>query len=124
MRAVLAVVAGFVLWTVLWLGGNAGLGAVFPEAAKAFADGGALDGERDLGAALLLAAVCSFVAGRLCAAVGRARGPVLALAVLLLVVGAAVQASAWERMPLWYHLAFLALLVPLTLVGGRRRATG
>jgi hypothetical protein len=33
-----------------------------------------------------------------------------------------VQASAWSALPLWYHLPFLALLVPACLLGGRMTA--
>jgi hypothetical protein len=30
--------------------------------------------------------------------------------------------SAWQLTPVWYHLVFLALLVPAVLYGGRLRA--
>ena len=39
------------------------------------------------------------------------------LGLLLLVVGVGVQAAMWNLMPLWYHLPFLALLLPATLAG-------
>ncbi|MCW5874766.1 MAG: hypothetical protein KIS88_09005 [Anaerolineales bacterium] len=41
----------------------------------------------------------------------------LILGVVLLLVGIAVQRQYWKLMPLWYHLLFLALLVPTTLFG-------
>ena len=37
----------------------------------------------------------------------------------MLVTGIAVQAGVWALMPVWYHLVFLALLVPVCLVGAR-----
>ena len=40
-------------------------------------------------------------------------------AVLLLITGIFVQMSIWALMPAWYHLTFLALLIPVTLVGGK-----
>lgn len=116
MRAFLAVVLGYAAWTALWLGGNAGLRALFPDAWPAE---GPYEAPLPLGLALALSVVCSLVAGALAGALARGR-PVLALAVLLLLTGIGVQASLWEEMPLWYHLGFLALLVPVTLLGGRR----
>ena len=47
----------------------------------------------------------------------KSRGAVLTLAGLLLATGIAVQAAAWSTMPLWYHLTFLFLLVPMTIAG-------
>ncbi len=40
--------------------------------------------------------------------------------------GIAVQAGVWNLMPVWYQVAFLALLVPVSAVGGRlvRRERG
>jgi hypothetical protein len=40
---------------------------------------------------------------------------------LLLATGLGVQSSAWSQLPVWYHLAFLALLIPGCL-GGMRLA--
>lgn len=39
-------------------------------------------------------------------------------------VGVAVQASVGSALPLWYHLAFLALLAPATLAGALLRPRG
>ena len=47
------------------------------------------------------------------------RGPVRVMALLLLATGIGVQISVWTRMPLWFHLSFLALIVLICLVGGR-----
>ena len=38
--------------------------------------------------------------------------------VLLLVVFIPIHISLWNRFPVWYHLTFLASLVPLTYLGG------
>ena len=46
------------------------------------------------------------------------------LAVLLVATGVGVQASVWTLMPVWYHLAFLGLLVPGCLLGARLKGTG
>ena len=38
---------------------------------------------------------------------------------VLLLTGIGVQASVWSLMPTWYHVTFLALVVPMTLLGSR-----
>jgi hypothetical protein len=43
------------------------------------------------------------------------------LGLILLGVGMFVQAQYWYLMPLWYHLAFLLLLVPACMIGSRLR---
>ena len=70
---------------------------------------------------LVLSVVCSFSAGASTAVIAMARAgrAVLVMALLLLISGIAVQASVWSLMPVWYHLTFLALIVPISLVGGR-----
>ena len=45
----------------------------------------------------------------------------LLLALIQLGLGIFFQAQAWSLMPLWYHLPFLLLLVPATLLGARLR---
>jgi hypothetical protein len=46
---------------------------------------------------------------------------VWALAVVQLALGIGIEVSAWNLTPVWYHLVFLALLVPATVYGGRLR---
>jgi uncharacterized protein (DUF983 family) len=38
---------------------------------------------------------------------------------LLLLVGIFVQMGIWDKIPLWYHLAFWILLIPMTIIGGK-----
>jgi hypothetical protein len=35
-----------------------------------------------------------------------------------LVLGIGFEVSYWAMLPVWYHLAFLALLIPGNVVGG------
>lgn len=69
--------------------------------------------------AIVLSVVASLGSGALCALIARrsSRGPGLVLGLALLATGIAVQASVWKLEPIWYHLTFLVLLVPLTLLG-------
>jgi hypothetical protein len=113
-RAIGAVVVGFVVWTVLWLGGNAGLMAAMPGGVDE--ETGAMSGSMGI-AALVLSVVCSLAGGLSCGAIVRRPKPALVLGGVLLLVGAGVQFSMWDKAPVWYHVSFLVLLVPVTVVG-------
>ena len=120
MRPFLAVLAGFLLWSLLWVGGHQAALAAAPSLYQA-------DGVPTSSAALLgylaFSIACSLAAGWLARRVSRAGGAVVALGVVLLAVGIAVQATVWTREPLWFHLPFLALLVPACVLGGRLAAS-
>ena len=121
-RLIGGVIAGYAVWTVLWLGGNRmlfGAAADRVGAGEPYAEIGPLLG------LVALSIVCSLAAGAVTAVVaaGRAHAAALALGVLLLVTGIGVQASVWALMPAWYHLTFLVLLVPVTLAGARMTAS-
>jgi hypothetical protein len=117
-RAILGVIVGYVVWTVLWLAGN---NLLFAGAAEIVTGGRRLSNPGPLVGILVLSVVCSLAAGAATAAIAnvRARASVLIMAALLLVTGIGVQASVWNQMPAWYHLAFLALIVPVCLAGSR-----
>lgn len=118
MRSFLGILLGFALWTVLWLGGSLAIGAAFPGA---FPEAGEfqVSDRNALLAMLTLSVLCSLGAGCVAARkAGRGARAVAILAGILLAVGVAVEAANWKVMPVWYHLAFLGLLVPVTLFGG------
>jgi len=71
--------------------------------------------------ALLVCAVLSaMAAGYASAAVHPSSlQPVLIPGWTLVVLGAIVQSQSFERTPLWYHVAFLSLLLPMCLAGAR-----
>lgn len=120
LRSVLAVVVGFAAWSALWLGGDVAVRGAWPEAYPANFPETPMTATMPLAATLALSVLCSLAAGWLAAALGRRRaGAVWALALLLLAFGIAVQISTWSALPLWYHLPFLALLVPVCVFGGR-----
>ena len=121
---VIGAVAGYVVWTILWLGGGFVLAGRYPDELEVFQAGGSLTEPGFLGASLVLSVICSLVGGFTAARLGRnrAHAAVMTMAVLLLLTGIGVQASAWSRMPLWYHLVFLVLIIPVCLAGGRRRS--
>jgi hypothetical protein len=125
-RAILAVLAGAAVWAALWVGGTQAAMAVFPDLlpkGQPITHFGALLG------LIVYSLPLSVLAGYVTGAVA-ARDPmpvVWSLAVLQLILGIIVEVSAWNLMPVWYHIVFLALIVPVTVYGGMlrvRRATG
>lgn len=120
VRKILAVIAGYLAWSVLWLVSNSSATAVSPGS---FGD----DGSTSAGMLLVflaLSVVFSLFAGWLASTIARStRGPAVWTGVLLLVTGIPVQLGFWSVIPLWYHLPFLAFLLPAAYLGGSIRRT-
>lgn len=120
-RALGGIVAGFLLWTVLWLGFASLMQAGFPDIIhpeQPLTHTGVLLGY--VGYSVLI----SILAGFVCAAIRR-ESPmktVWVFAFIQLLVGIGFETSYWDMTPVWYHLVFLALLVPATVWGGRLKA--
>ena len=114
---ILAVFVGVVVWSLLWVAVNAGLQATMPGS---FGD----DGMTASQGVLLILLACS-VAASLVSGYATSRmaptakpGHVLWTGGVLLAIGTGVQGSVWSQMPVWYHLIFLGLLLPLNVLGG------
>jgi peptidoglycan/LPS O-acetylase OafA/YrhL len=119
-RSIFAVAGGFILWSVLWVSYNLALqklDALPSDETQRISSVGAL-------LALLIGSFAlSLLAGYVAATIKAAATlPIAALGALLLAVGIFFQSQYWHLMPLWYHLAFLASLVPMCFVGARLRA--
>ena len=121
-RSILAVLAGAVLWAVLWLGSNVTLAAVFP--------GQIVPNEYigHVGILMTLLTLCiafSLLAGYVTGVVARTNlvKHGLALGILQLGLGIFFQAQYWQLMPLWYHLVFLTMLLPGNVYGAWLRDT-
>lgn len=117
LRPTLAVIGGFVAWTLLWIVGA----AIATAAARIDLEAARIDDTTPLLILIAVSVVCSLAAGATCAAINarRAGRPVIVLTGLLLAVGVAVEASSWSAYPVWYHLTFLVLLAPATILGAR-----
>ena len=118
-RTIGSVVAGVVLWGVLWNGANAGLGA-----------SGVVTVGEPIGAVPVLlglivySAGLSVLAGYVSAAIKGMPDAMTAVKILAatnLLIGIVVEVMYWSLMPAWYHIVFLALVVPMTLQGGRMK---
>ncbi len=118
MKFTLAVVAGFVTWSVLWVLGNTLLMKLFPAS---FHEDGTAGNPGLLLLLLGLSVAYSLLSGFLTAWLGTTMSPAYVLAALNLAVGIAIQSRYWKQLPLWYHLLFLGLLVPAILLGARLR---
>jgi hypothetical protein len=122
-RVILAVIVGAFVWGMLWnLGTRTGQG-LFPAE---MVPEQPIDHAGLLSALILYSVGLSMLAGWLTALVAgnRPMPAVWTLALFHLALGIYFQMSHWDLMPGWYHLIFLALVVPATVWGGRRCERG
>ncbi len=132
VRIILGVIVGFIIWSIVWIGGEASLGQVWPEfnshaleAEKAFRNGVAFETSPMIaGANLIRSFLTSLIAGYLAALVaGEYKRSTMILGVILVAVGVAVEYMFWNIAPVWYHVLFILFLLPMTIRGGRLRRT-
>jgi uncharacterized membrane protein YeaQ/YmgE (transglycosylase-associated protein family) len=128
-RIILGAIAGFIVWAILWVGSDALMAAISPgwygqslidfQAAIENKTAYTVD-SIILIMALIRSVIFSIVAGFVAASIAKesSRAPLLA-GVLLLLFGIFIQSIYWNYVPLWYHIPFLLLLVPVTLFGGK-----
>ena len=116
IMSIISIVAGYAVWTVLFLGGSAGIKTVMSSSHDA---AGYSSDVAVLLTYLVLSMVASIAAGFVTAKVSKVKvkRDSLILAGALLATGIPVQISNWSLLPVWYNLAFLAMLVPLTIWG-------
>jgi uncharacterized membrane protein (DUF485 family) len=71
---------------------------------------------------LVRSVIFSIIAGFVAALIARenTKSPIT-LGVLILLFGIFTQWIYWNYVPLWYHIPFLLLLIPMTILGGRIR---
>jgi hypothetical protein len=128
VRIILGVVVGFVVWSVLWVGSDAVFSVISPGWGKTsaeFQEAVVSKTPYALSSAVLLALlvksfIVSIISGFTAALIaGENTRSTLILGVLLLLFGIFVQAAYWNYMPLWYHIPFLVLLIPMTILGGK-----
>ncbi len=110
------------VWFALAFPGNQLVFLVYPDA---------LEGQTLLGLVLLLVAslVYTFVAGAVCCWIAKPDFTRIGLlaGLALLAFGVFTQIVYWDALPLWYHLAAIAFIVPVAMAGAklitRRRNT-
>lgn len=133
LRIVLGVVAGFFAWVIVWFGAEKILSAILPEwygapqsaFQAAIENGGEFTAEtRLLLSHIVMGLIVSLVSGYLAAVVSgeNSRAP-LFLGFVLLIVGLLKAGMSWPYVPIWYHIIFTALLLPMAIVGGKLYST-
>jgi hypothetical protein len=128
LRIVLGVVAGFIAWMILWVGIEKIISAIWPAFGvhqKAFEEaiknGGQFTADTSaLLTHIVLGSIVSVIAGALAALVAgeNSRAP-LFVGILLLAMGILKAYMSWPYVPIWYHIIFTLLLLPLAIVGGK-----
>lgn len=119
IRNVLSALAGYAVWTAIFLGGSAVVRAGMPAVHD---PEGYTSDVTALVVYLAISFVASLAAGYTTGTIARGSRTmwVGVLAFLLVGTGIPVQLSAWELLPAWYNLIFLVALAPLALLGGRK----
>ena len=117
-RLILAILAAPLLWGVVMLPFNLLLISMYPETAQAPPYPTSY-----LLIALILSCGYSLFAGFSAAWIARSSEPRVGIGagIALLIVGLGVQVGQWNEIPLWYHLIFLVLLIPMCIAGTRLR---
>lgn len=131
LRIILGIIAGFILWSILWVGSDALFSVISPDwYGKTSADFQAAVAENapfTLDSTVLImllvkSFIVSIISGFVAALIARENvKSTIGLGVLLLLFGIFIQSLHWNYMPLWYHIPFLLLLIPMTILGGKLR---
>lgn len=132
LKIVLGVIAGFVAWSIIWVGSDAVLSTAWADygehqtrAMLALVNSESFAADNTIMAVrLVISIIATLMSGFLAAFIaGENRRAPLALGVILLLVGIAVQFGAWNVMPVWFHVIFLLLLLPMSILGGKLKKT-
>jgi len=130
VRIVLGVIAGFLAWVIVWVGIEKILIAVLPkwygEPQLAFQravetqEGQFTAETRLLLTHLVIASVVAVVSGFLATLIaGENKRAPLILGFLLLALGLLKVVMSWFYVPIWYHVIFTAILLPMAVIGGK-----
>lgn len=130
-RKILGVLIGFIAWVIAWVSGEKVISAIWPDSfgaqqrafQEAVENGGQFTAESSLLLThIALGLIVSLLAGFVAALVAgeNKRAPVI-VGFLLLALGLLKAAMSWPHVPIWYHVTFTALLLPMAVVGGRLR---
>ena len=116
-KQVLGVVVGLMMWFVAAVVAGVLLRSVWPEYVAASGDMSFTLPMKIT--RLSIGALATFAAGGVTALIGRSSRMAVVTGALLLLIFIPEHISLWDKFPIWYHLTFLASLVPLAVVGGR-----
>ena len=128
LRIVLGVIAGFFAWLIVWVGSEKILSAIWPAFGvhqrafeEAIKNGGQFTADTTmLLTHIVIGSIVSVMAGSLAALIAgeNTRAP-LVLGFLLLALGLLKAVMSWQYVPIWYHVIFTAILLPMAIMGGK-----
>ncbi len=130
VRIILAVIVGFLVWSILWLGSEEVLSMIFPDwfGAHQIAFNKAVFNKTPFmveDTSILIwnvvrGSIITIISGYLAALIaGENKTSTLVLGVCLLLFGLYIVFETWTMIPVWYHALFSLMLIPLTILGGR-----
>ena len=127
-RIILGAIVGFVVWSVIWVGSEKIMSAIWPEwygahqvaFEAAVKDGGAFTPDTTiLVMNIVRGSIVSIICGFLAALIAREnrRSPLI-LGVLLVAFSLVIVAMSKGIVPAWYLTILTILLLPMTMLGG------
>jgi len=132
IRIILAVIVGFVAWSIMWVGSERVLSIASPDwfgANQIAFEKATLNKEAYTPDTTILVlnvvrgTIVTIITGFLAALIAREnRRSTLILGILLVAFGLVVVVMTWHIIPLWYHVVFTLMLIPMTIVGGRLKS--
>jgi len=129
IRIAVGVIAGFFAWLIVWFGAEKILSAIWPVGfgahqrafEEAIKNGGQFTADTTmLLTHIVLGSIVSVMSGFLAARIAgeNIRAP-LVLGLLLLALALLKAVMSWPYAPIWYHIIFTALLLPMAIMGGK-----
>lgn len=129
VRIILGAIVGFIVWSMLWVGSDAVLSALSPDwygkhhrtlEAAVNNQTPFMSDSTILMIGLIRSIIFSIISGFTAALIAKEKTKsTLFLGILLLLFGIFIQSIFWNYAPLWYHIPFLVLLIPMTILGGK-----
>jgi len=128
LRIVAGVIGGFFAWLIVWVGSEKILSAIWPAFGvhqhafeAAIKNGGQFTADsRMLLTHIVLGSIVSVMSGSLAALIAGENGRApLVLGFLLLALGLLKAVMSWPYVPIWYHVIFTAILLPMAMMGGK-----
>ena len=133
VRIILGAIVGFFAWSIVWVGSEKILSAIWPQwygahqvaFEAAIANGGQFTPDTtillmNIVRGSIVSAMCGFLAALIA---GENRRSPLILGVLLLAFDLLIVVLSWRLVPIWYGVIFTVLLIPMTIIGGRLKKT-
>lgn len=128
VRIVLGVIAGFFAWAIVWVGSEKILSAIWPAFGAhqlafeaAVKNGGQFTADTTmLLTHIVIGSIVSVMSGVLAALIaGENKRAPLVLGFLLVAFGLLKVVLSWPYVPIWYHVIFTAILLPMAIMGGK-----